>query len=121
MEKKILVVDDDQMNLMRARMILTKAGYEISTTESGEAALETLESTNFDLLLLDIEMPQMSGIETLEKLRKTEFGAVLPVFFMTGTYEEEQQMEGKRLGVLGCVKKPFLPADIMKQVSEALN
>ena len=45
----------------------------------------------------------------------------LPVLFMTGTYEEEQQKQGERLGVLGCVKKPFLPADIIKKVSEVLD
>ncbi len=121
MATRILVVDDDQMNLMRAKMILAKGGYEILTAESGKAALEIVEEETVDLLLLDIEMPEMSGIVTLEKLRATGKGASLPVLFMTGTYEEEEQKHGKRLGVLGCVKKPFLPAAILEQVSALLK
>lgn len=121
MGMKILVVDDDQMNLMRAKMILSKGGYEILTAESGQNALETVEQEAVDLLLLDIEMPGMSGVETLEKLRATDKGAALRVLFMTGTYEAEQEEQGKRLGVLGCVKKPFLPAAILEQVSGILN
>ena len=121
MGARILVVDDDQMNLMRAKMILSKGGYEILTAESGEAALECVMSQELNLLLLDIEMPGMSGIETLEKLRAMDKGAELPVLFMTGTYEEEQQEQGKRLGVLDCVKKPFLPMAILEQVETAIN
>ena len=121
MGARILFVDDDQMNLMRAKMILSKGGYEILTAESGEAALECVMSQELNLLLLDIEMPGMSGIETLEKLRAMDKGAELPVLFMTGTYEEEQQEQGKRLGVLDCVKKPFLPMAILEQVETAIN
>lgn len=121
MGARILVVDDDQMNLMRAKMILSKGGYEILTAESGEAALECVMSQELNLLLLDIEMPGMSGIETLEKLRAMDKGAELPVLFITGTYEEEQQEQGKRLGVLDCVKKPFLPMAILEQVETAIN
>lgn len=118
---RILVVDDDQMNLMRAKMILSKGGYEVVTAESGEAALELVAAEDMDLLLLDIEMPEMSGIEMLEGLRATDKGQLLPVLFMTGTYEEEQQEQGKRLGVLDCVKKPFLPAALLEQVEAAKN
>lgn len=118
---KILVVDDDQMNIMRAKMILSKGGYEILTAESGEAALGCVARECPDLMLLDIEMPGMSGIETLETLRATENGATLPVMFMTGTYEAEQEEQGKKLGVLDCVKKPFLPPVILEQVNKILN
>lgn len=121
MGARILVVDDDQMNLMRAKMILSKGGYEILTADSGEAALECVNAECVDLLLLDIEMPGMSGIETLEKLRATDKGAGLPALFMTGTYEEEQMEQGKRLGILDCVKKPFLPVKILEQIEAALE
>lgn len=121
MSARILVVDDDQMNIMRAKMILSKGGYEVLTAASGEAALKTLEEEAVTLVLLDIEMPGMSGVETLEKLRATDTGKDLAVMFMTGTYEEEQQEHGKRLGIIGCIQKPFLPPVILEQVSEALK
>ena len=104
---RILVVDDDQMNIMRAKMILSKGEYEVLTADSGEAALNILAEEEVALVLLDIEMPGMSGIETLEKLRATENGAKQPVMFMTGTYGEEEQTNGRRLGVLGCIPNHF--------------
>ena len=121
MGAKILVVDDDQMNLMRAKMILSKENYEVITVDSGEAALNKLAEEVVDLVLLDIEMPGMNGIATLEKLRATEQGADLPVMFMTGTYDEEEQAHGDRLGVKGCVRKPFLPQVILEQVGNVIN
>ena len=121
MAAKILVVDDDQMNLMRAKMILSKGNYEVLMVDSGEAALNKLAEETVDLVLLDIEMPGMNGITTLEKLRATEQGAALSVLFMTGTYGEEEQAQGERLGVKGCVQKPFLPQVILEQVGEVLN
>jgi len=121
MGARILVVDDDQMNLMRAKMILSKGEYEVITVDSGETALKTLSEEDVELVLLDIEMPGMSGIETLEKLRATEKGAAQPVMFMTGTYGEEEQAQGNRLGVLGCIQKPFFPSALLEQVGEAVK
>ena len=121
MGSKILVVDDDQMNLMRARMILSKEGYEVVTADSGAAALDILSQETVALVLLDIEMPEMSGVETLEKLRKTENKDMQPVMFMTGTYGEEEQAHGERLGVLGCIQKPFLPPVLLEQVKKVIE
>lgn len=121
MGRKILVVDDDQMNLMRAKMILSKEGYEVVTAGSGAEMLELLSRETAELVLLDIEMPVMSGIETLEKLRKTETKEAQPVMFMTGTYGEEEQEQGNRLGVLGCIQKPFLPTVLLEQVRAVIE
>ena len=121
MGARILVVDDDQMNIMRAKMILSKGEYEVLTADSGEAALGILAAEKVALVLLDIEMPGMSGIETLEQLRATEEGAKQAVMFMTGTYDDEEQAHGERLGVLGCIQKPFLPPVLLEQVGEVLN
>lgn len=121
MDKKILVVDDDKMNLMRAKMILSKEGYEVVTVDSGEEALKAIAEETFALLLLDIEMPELGGIETLKRMRETKQGKNLPVMFMTGTYEEEQQKVGRCLGVLDCVKKPFLPPVILEQVGNIIS
>jgi len=121
MAAKILVVDDDQMNLMRAKMILSKGNYEVIVADSGEAALNKVAEEKVDLILLDIEMPGMNGITTLEKLRATEQGTAFSVLFMTGTYGKEEQAQGERLGVKGCVQKPFLPQVILEQVGKILN
>ena len=66
MQRRILVVDDDSMNLVRTKMILGKY-YDVLFAESGEEALDKLKSEKVDLVLLDIEMPRMNGIETFER------------------------------------------------------
>ena len=60
---KILVVDDDMMNRRMAQYILSKAGHESETVESGEEAIRSIEREEYDLVLLDIEMPEMNGFE----------------------------------------------------------
>ena len=73
MSKKILVVDDDIMNLIVAECILEENGYTILRAESGEECLALLNTTLPDLILLDIEMPGMSGFELMEILQRSEF------------------------------------------------
>jgi CheY-like chemotaxis protein len=69
MVKKILVVDDEMDILESVDMLLSKSGYDVKTVESGKKAIEFLKKDNFDLVLLDILMPKMSGIQTLEQIR----------------------------------------------------
>lgn len=68
MQKRILVVDDDEMNLKRTKVILSKC-YGVLLAESGEEALQILEKEKVDLVLLDIDMPKMNGIETFEHIK----------------------------------------------------
>lgn len=68
MRRRILVVDDDSMNLVRTKMILGKY-YDVLFAESGKEALDKLKSEKVDLVLLDIEMPEMNGIETFEHMK----------------------------------------------------
>ena len=72
MSKRILLVDDDAMNLRMAQVILKKTPYEILSASSGAECLRLLGEQPVDLVLLDIEMPDMNGIETLEKIREAE-------------------------------------------------
>ena len=78
MQKRILVVDDDTMNLKRTKMILEKY-YDVLLAESGKEALEMLETELVDLVLLDIAMPQMNGIETFKHIK--DFTVKIPVIF----------------------------------------
>ena len=69
MQRRILVVDDDSMNLVRTKMILGKY-YEVLLAESGIEALDKLKNEKVDLVLLDIEMPKMNGMEVFERMKK---------------------------------------------------
>ena len=91
MSKSVLVVDDDIMNRKMAEYILKKNGYEIVTAQSGEECLNLLETQKPDLILLDIEMPQMNGFELMEILQKSETKKKIPVIFLTADRSEETE------------------------------
>ncbi len=115
MQKRILVVDDDSMNLVRTKMILGKQ-YDVVLAESGEAALNKLKTENIDLVLLDIEMPDMNGIETFERMKGLPVR--VPVIFLTASGYEDDVMSAIRLGAVNYLKKPFYPEELMKRVAK---
>ncbi|MCI8596925.1 MAG: response regulator [Lachnospiraceae bacterium] len=119
MQKRILVVDDDAMNLKRTKMILEKQ-YDVLLVESGKEALEKLKSEKIDLILLDIAMPDMDGMETFERMKK-EYSLEVPVIFLTASGYEEDVMSAIRLGAVNYLKKPFLPQELLKRVAKELE
>lgn len=115
----ILVVDDDEMNLRMAEFILKKANYEVLKADSGQEGLSLAVKGGIELILLDIEMPGMSGIETAEALSADERTKNIPVLFLTASPDENMEA-AKRLGVKGCIKKPFLPPQLLAGIQEIL-
>lgn len=118
--KKILVVDDDQMNLKMASFILQQKGYYVITASSGMECLSKLSSTTFDLILLDVEMPIMNGIRTLEHIREHKEYNDIPVMFLTADSNEKTVIAAGRLGAVGYLKKPYMPQDFLERVEKVL-
>lgn len=118
MQKRILVVDDDSMNLMRTKMILGK-DYAVLLADSGVKALKKLKIEKVDLVLLDIEMPEMNGMETFECMK--EFAPEIPVIFLTASGLEEDVVSAIKLGAANYLKKPFEPEELMKRVAQELD
>ena len=116
MGKTILVVDDDAMNLRMAEVMLKKKGYEVKKAASGQAALTLLQEETVDLVLLDVEMPEMSGIETLDAIRSRSELADLPIAFLSASEDMEQSVANGEYAVQGFVKKPFLPQKLYESV-----
>ncbi len=121
MSKKLLVVDDDQMNLKMAEFILKQGDYAVYTVESGIDCLNFLKEDKPDLILLDVEMPVMNGIKTLEHIREKEETADIPVVFLTASADSDTVVEAGRLGVVDYVKKPFLPQELLKRVEKIVG
>ncbi len=118
----ILVVDDDEMNLHIARMILEKKlSCSVITATGGKQALEILERQFISLVLLDVLMPEMDGIETLEKIRSNEKFEDLPVIMLTATVDKDVIRKSINLGVTDYIKKPFLPNELLERVSKKLE
>ena len=115
MKKHILVVDDDSMNLARTQIILEEE-YEVLLAESGVRALSILKSQTIDLVLLDIDMPLMNGIETFKRMK--EFAADIPVIFLTASGEVEDVVGALLLGAVDYLKKPYLPQELLKRVAQ---
>ena len=118
--KKILVVDDEAMNLKMAEFILAQKNYEVVTVESGMECLLYLRDNQPDLILLDVEMPIMSGMRTLEVIRDNEELLEIPVIFLTALAEAETVMEAAKLGAVGYVTKPFMPQELLARVEKAI-
>ena len=118
MKKRILVVDDDPMNLVRTRMILEKE-YEVLLADSGIKALDKMRGESVDLVLLDIEMPKLNGIETFERMK--EFAAGVPVIFLTASGLEDDVVSAIKLGAVNYLVKPFEPQELMKRVAQELT
>ena len=117
----ILVVDDDAMNLRMAEFILEREGYIVCKAESGMECLNYLKDNIPDLILLDIEMPVMNGIKTLEIIKENPQLATIPVMFLTAAADVGTVVEAKNLGVVDYIKKPFWPEELTKRVKTALG
>ena len=115
MKKSILVVDDDSMNLARTQIILGKE-YDVLTAESGMDALMRLRDTEVDMVLLDIDMPEMNGIETFERMKG--FAPEIPVIFLTASGLEEDVVSAIKLGAVNYLKKPYHPQELLKRISQ---
>lgn len=118
--KRILVVDDDAMNLKMAKFMLEQKGHSVITATSGMECLTILMSESVDLILLDVEMPIMNGIKTLEHIREQEEFSHIPVMFLTADANEETVVAAGRLGAAGYVKKPYMPQDFLERVEKLL-
>lgn len=121
MEKWILVVDDDAMNLRMAEFILNKNGYSVVKAESAKNALQILGEKEFELILLDIEMPEMNGFELMQILQENELLKKTPVIFLTADRSAESEEKCFQLGAVDYIGKPFIPAIMLQRVKRTLE
>ena len=122
-EKKptILCVDDDLNNLALLEALLTPRGYETISAENGQTALEKAAAKPPDLILLDIMMPRMSGIEVLEKLRAAELTKTIPVVMVTALKETEDKIKALEAGCDDFISKPFDKVELLARVKSILK
>ena len=118
----ILLVDDDVVNRTVARAVLEKNGYRVSEVGDGVAALERLDGPpEFNLMILDLDMPRLGGMEVLARVRKTVATAGLPVIVLTGSATQDAEIEAMESGADDYVRKPLDPPRFMARVKGALR
>ena len=119
--KRILVVDDEPYILRVIRMKLENAGYCVETAEDGRDAWEKIRSSQPDMLITDIVMPDSDGYELAKKVRMEEKTRDLPILMLTGKGEDTDELKGYRAGVNQFLTKPFSPKELLSLVQEILN
>ena len=87
--------------------------------ESGEEALDVLKSEKIDMVLLDIAMPNMNGIETFEHMREASID--IPVIFLTASGDEDDVLDALSLGAINYLKKPYVPQELLKRVAKGFE
>ncbi len=103
--RRVLIVDDEAGMRHSLQRLLGPAGYEVSTARSGAEALALVKETPFDVIVLDIQMPGLSGLDTLSRLR--EIDPKLPVVLITAYGTSEAAMQAIELGAYDYFLKPF--------------
>jgi len=115
--QKILYVEDDPDIQMIALIALENVGgFTVSTASSGIEALTLAVKDQPDLILLDVMMPKMDGLETIRQLRANEDTSEIPVIFMTAKTQDERVMNYRTAGAAGVIQKPFDPMTLADQV-----
>ena len=121
MGKKILIVDDNPNVLKLLNISLSKAGYEIVEAENGEVAFEVANKEIPDLIISDIMMPQMDGIELCWMIRENSKVPLVPFIFLTSFDDSEMEIRGFRAGADEYLNKPIDRKELLERVAELLD
>jgi len=117
MKCKLLLVDDEKTMVKYLSKRLIKKGFEISTAYNGLDALEQMRASDFDVVLLDVLMPGMNGIDTLKEIKKIK--PRTEVIMLTGHASVEVGIEGMKAGAFNYIMKPFDPNELVTEINLA--
>ena len=117
MSNKILIVDDIPKNIQMAMNILKNEKYKMFYAKSGQMALDLIYEHNFDLILLDIMMPEMTGFEVCSKLKNDEKTKNIPIIFLSGKDSTQDIEKAYEVGGMDYVVKPFITIELIKKVN----
>ena len=118
--RRIIAVDDDIINRMTLEAILS-INYDFIALSSGPEALALLDRQSADLILLDINMPEMNGFEVLAALQNNPKLCHIPVIMLTGDLDQETEVQGIQAGAFDFVHKPFIPTLILRRIERTLQ
>ncbi len=121
MAKVIMTVDDSASVRQMVRFTLTGAGYEVVEAADGQDALNKLGKTSVHMLLTDLNMPEMDGIELIRKVRAMQEYRFVPIVMLTTESQQKKKQEGKAAGATGWIVKPFKPEQLLAVVRKVLG
>lgn len=119
---KIAIIEDDPTISQMYRMKFESDGFEVQLAANGQIGVEVVEKFQPDIILLDLQMPEMNGTEALRHIRSKDWGKTIPVIVLTNLGEEEAPREIKELGVHSYIVKANLtPRQVVEQVKSAIK
>jgi two-component system, OmpR family, alkaline phosphatase synthesis response regulator PhoP len=119
--KRILCVDDSDLILLMERLVLAREGYELVTASDGEQALALAGENRPDLILLDVIMPRMSGLETCRRLRADARTRSVPIIMLSTRADEEEVAAAYQSGCTDYITKPIDGSLLLAKVKQALG
>jgi len=120
MQKTIFVVDDNSTNLSAAEEVLEKQ-YRVITLSSAARMFAVLEKVTPDLILLDIEMPEVTGYEAMKQMKSNELHSNIPVIFLTALTDDANEAHGIELGAVDFITKPFSEVVLLNRIRHHLH
>ena len=121
MTASILTVDDSASLRMAIRIALTGAGYAVTEAGDGVEGLAKAAETRFDLIVTDLNMPNMDGLTMIRELRKQPEQAGVPILFLTTESDGDIKAQAKAAGATGWLVKPFVPDQLVKVARKVLG
>jgi len=121
MAKSILVVDDSETVRQVLQMTLGNAGFDVLEAGDGIDALDKLSMGQVDMLITDLNMPNMDGLELIKRVRQEGTHRFTPIVMLTTESSEEKKMAGREAGASGWIVKPFKPEQLLKVVKMVLG
>jgi two-component system phosphate regulon response regulator PhoB len=119
--RRVLVVDDEPSMRLLCTINLSIAGFEVAEAADGAQALELANTEGFDLVLLDVMLPDMGGLDVARQLKADERTRALPVVFLSARTDKDDLRAGFALGAIDYITKPFDPIALAGRVEEILE
>lgn len=116
MSKKVLVVDDSQVDRDKLSGVLQRAGYQVSTAVNGAVALDMVKLSKPELIMMDVNMPEMDGFAATRALKNDPETKAIPVVLVTSKGQKADKAWGQMLGASGYVTKPYADQDVLDVV-----
>jgi DNA-binding response OmpR family regulator len=121
MAKKILVIDDEEDYINLVRTVLEPLGYSILSTSNGLEGINRIKSEIPDLVILDVNMPEVNGYQITEQIRRTQEIKHIPIILLTVRRKEDDKVKGLDLGADDYITKPFHPKELIVRVETVLR
>ena len=116
--KRVLLVEDNETNIYLVRFILMQHGYEVIEARNGAQAIELAVKENPDMIIMDIQLPDLNGLEATKRIRASGIGAKVPIIAFTSYAMPDDRGKSLAAGCTGYIEKPINPDTFMKELEK---